>query len=272
MRLALCLAAIIAAGAATAAVAEPAAWDEIRGELYGKRPILAAGSAVTLDAPYRTDNDIRTVIGADLAAPDGTGFVRVTLVLDNNPMPVSTVIDLAVPQANFAFDATMRINGPTPMRIVAEMADGRLMSAETYVKTSGLGACAAPPGTDPVLALATLGQMRLALDAEETGLAQTLVNAGRPANDARLSVEISHPSHSGLQMDQISLLYIPMRYLQTIDVELDGAPFASVAGSISLSENPAFTVTVPARTQSAQVRIVDTEGTAADALIDRTGS
>ncbi len=271
MRLAICLAAMIVAGPATAQNPAPRAWDGIRDELYGGRPILGAGDAIVLDAPYRTDNDIRTVIGADLSAPTGTGIVRVTLVLDNNPMPVSAVIDLATPQQSFAFDATMRINGPTPLRVVAEMADGRLLTAEAFVKTSGLGACAAPPGTDPELALATLGRMQLELDAAAPSLAQTLASAGLPAADARLSVEISHPSHSGMQMDQISLLYIPMRYLQTVEVDLDGSPFASITGSISLSENPALTMTVPATTQLANVRILDTDGTAAEAQVDRTG-
>ncbi len=231
-------------------------WDGIRAQLYGTRPMLDGAGVIALDAPYRTGDDARTRIAARIAAPEGALISKVTLVLDENPMPVSAVFDLAQPQARFVFDATMRINGPTPVHLVAQATDGRLFVTEGHVKTSGQGACSAPPGTDPDKALATLGAITLGtLDLPTDRLAP-------PEHRLRsLDVAVSHPSHSGMQMDQISLLFIPMRYVRTLAIDTDGRGYATMTGSISLSENPRVTLSVPARTGRVAATMTDTSGT-----------
>ncbi|SHL78191.1 40-residue YVTN family beta-propeller repeat-containing protein [Roseovarius marisflavi] len=134
--------------------------------------------------------------------------------------------------------------------------------AERYLKTSGQGACAAPPGTDPVLALATLGDMELAflpaLDAPSKSVNTRI--AALAGKVGALDVDISHPSHSGLQMDQITLLYIPLRVVGEVDVDLDNTPYLRMSGSISLSENPRLRVSVPEGTSMAEVTLHDTDG------------
>ena len=79
--------------------------------------------------------------------------------------------------------------------------------------------------------------------------------------EKQVDVEISHPSHSGMQMDQITLLYIPMRYVETLDVELDGSGYVEMTGSISLSENPRVSLSVPGAAERVGVTMTDTEGT-----------
>lgn len=244
------------------ALADESAWPAIRDQLFAGQPILTAGGVIALDAPYRTTNDARTVLGATLEAPEGAMIAGVTLVIDENPMPVSAVVRLEQPQARFRFGTTVRVNGPTPVHVIAEMADGRLFGAETFVKTSGQGACAAPPGTDPEKALATLGDITIGVAADR---GDGLDLADYLAGQTEMSVGISHPSHSGLQMDQITLLFIPMRYIDRVEVAVDGAGFASVTGSISLSENPEMTLTIPAGTRSIGVTMTDTEGTVSHA-------
>ena len=261
MRFVLALCAILIAGPAFAATA----WDDIRYSLYGDRILRPGADVVQLDAPYRTDNDIRTVIGAELTAPPNAMISKVTLVLDENPMPVSAVFSLAEPQPAFAFSATMRINGPTPIHVVAETTDGEAYVVEGYVKTSGLGACAAPPGTDPEEALATLGEMELFLAEPDAGSLTGQVMALASEGTKELSVDVQHPSHSGMQKDQISLLFIPMRYVSDLDIGVNGAPYAGVTGSISMSENPSLTLTVPKQAQTATVRMTDTDGTVTEA-------
>ena len=233
-------------------------WDYIRAELYDARPLRDGGDIIAIDAPMRTRDDARTQIAAQVVAPPGLRLGRVTLVLDENPMPVSAVFALDDPQESFFFDVTMRVNGPTPLHVVAETTDGQLWGAETFVKTSGQGACAAPPVGDPALALASLGEMELEVTALP-GAGGTLAQLS--ARLRKLDVDISHPSHSGMQMDQVSLLYIPMRYVEDVQIALDGAGYVGVTGSISLSENPRLGLSVPARTQSVDVTMTDTEGT-----------
>jgi sulfur-oxidizing protein SoxY len=243
-------------------LADEGSWPDIRAQLYAERPLQSGQDVIALDAPYRTNNDARTVIGVTLAAPRGLNLAAVTLVLDENPMPVSAVIRLADPMPRFRFDATLRINGPTPLHVIAETSDGQLFVSEGFVKTSGQGACAAPPGTDPKAALATLGEMTIGIG---TGGNAATNLAGRVANQMDLSLGISHPSHSGMQMDQITLLFIPMRYVENVEINLDGKSFAEVTGSISLSENPEMTLSIPAATRGVDVTMTDTDGTVSHA-------
>lgn len=238
------------------------AWEDIRHALYEDRELLPGEAYIALHAPYRTDNDPRTIIGAEVRAPGGALIEKVTLILDENPMPVSAVLDLTRPQSRFSFETTMRVNGSTPVHVVAEMTDGSAYMIEGYVKTSGTGACAAPPGTDPLAALETLGDMVLSLapdaargDAVRDALAQ-LDGQTYP----ELSVDLSHPSHSGMQKDQISLLFIPMRYVSDLNIGVNGAPFAEMTGSISLSENPSVRLSVPRDAETATVQMTDTDG------------
>jgi len=247
--------------------AQSEAWEDIRHALYEERVLRSGADFIELLAPYRSENDTRTIIGAKLRAPFGAKIEKVTLILDDNPMPVSAVLTFKDPQAEFAFETTMRVNQSTPVHLVAEMTDGEAYVVETYVKTSGLGACSAPPGTDPEEALATLGQMNLQIAELSDGLTVTDIMRKIDGKGSRreLSVGVSHPSHSGMQKDQISLLFIPMRYVSDLDIDLNGAPFVGVDGSISLSENPELKLSVPSTTNSATVRMTDTDGTVTEA-------
>ncbi len=258
----LCLAAAVIGALALPAFASNEAWDNVRVQLYGDRPLLNGDALIAIDAPYRTPDDARAELAAQVIAPEGLNVGKVTLVLDENPMPVSAVFELKNPMPSFYFDVTMRVNGPTPLHIIAETTDGRLWVSETFVKTSGLGACSAPPGTDPDLALATLGRM----EAELVGRVPALDTMARVSNLGanranKMDLNISHPSHSGMQMDQISLLFIPMRYVETVDIDLDGAGYIEMTGSISLSENPRVGISLPNRTRAVDVTMTDTDGT-----------
>ncbi|WP_306111250.1 MULTISPECIES: quinoprotein dehydrogenase-associated SoxYZ-like carrier [Roseovarius] len=245
-------------------------WEDLSAEMYGERALLDGTEVIAIDAPYRTGNDARTQLAAQVVAPEGAEIASVTLVIDENPMPVSAVFDLDAPLPAFFFDVTMRINGPTPMHVVAETTDGRLFVSEAFVKTSGQGACAAPPGTDPKLALETLGQVEIELAGQLTGLGQSA--ADKLANRLnRMDVDISHPSHSGMQMDQITLLFLPMRYVETVEIDLDGAGYVEMTGSISLSENPQVALSVPSRAQAVDVTMTDTDGTVTHAHKKLTG-
>ena len=240
------------------------AWDSVREELYGARTLNDGADVIAIDAPYRTYDDARTDLAAKIVAPRGLTLGKVTVVLDENPMPVSAVFSFDEPQSAFYFDVTMRVNGPTPVHVIAETTDGQLWVAETFVKTSGQGACAAPPGTDPVEALASLGQMQIGIEGTVSDWG-SLKPGALSMLQRRLDLDISHPSHSGMQMDQISLLFIPMRYVETVEVDLNGGGYVDLTGSISLSENPRVALSVPRETQSVDVTMTDTDGTVSHA-------
>ncbi|MCO8143953.1 quinoprotein dehydrogenase-associated SoxYZ-like carrier [Rhodovulum tesquicola] len=256
-RLFLALALSLAAGPALAQTA----WDELRPMLFPDHELIPAGPHIAITSPYRTEDDARTPIGVHVEGPEGRLIDRVTVVLDENPMPVSAVVELARPLPALFLDLTLRFNGATALHVVAETTDGGLFVAETHVKTSGQGACAAPPGSDPVAALADLGQMRIEMAPLAHAAPPTARLAALTTREGRIDIDIRHPSHSGLQKDQVSLLFIPPRYVETVAVALDGQPYATITGSISLSENPRIGLSAPGATRLVEVTMKDTSGT-----------
>ena len=262
-RLALSMA-LSAAMTLPAFAAEPA-WPDLSAQIFEDRPLQDGSQLIAIDAPYRTSDDARTQIAAQIEAPNGRLLDNVQVILDENTMPVSAVFTFDKPLPRFFFDITMRVNGPTPLHVVAETTDGQLYVAETFVKTSGLGACSAPPGTDPEVALASLGNMSIGIEANrQTASVSEKLNA-LMLREKQVDVDISHPSHSGMQMDQITLLFIPMRYVESLEVDLDGGGYVDITGSISLSENPRISMSVPRQTHAVDVTMTDTDGTVSHA-------
>lgn len=245
-------------------------WPDLREALFGDQFLTPAGSVIAIDAPYRSQMDARTQVGATVTAPQGRMLESITVILDDNPMPVSAVFTFDQPVPQFFFDVTMRVNGPTPLHVIAKTTEGQLFMAESFVKTSGQGACAAPPGTDPALALATLGNMVIEVsefdDIPELLQTSALMPGASPRDKGkRMDLDLRHPSHSGMQMDQITLLYLPARFVQDIAIDLDGAAFVKVTGSISLSENPQISLSIPSSTGAIDITMTDTDGTVATA-------
>lgn len=233
------------------------AWNDIKAAVYGDRPIVAnAAGIVTLEAPRRAKDDRTVPVTAKASFSDGRSVKSLTLIADENPTPVSAVFKLDRPQQKFGVAVNMRLNGPTPIHAVVEASDGQLYMAEALVKTSGLGACAAPPVTDAQVALATLGEMEL------HGRASIDTSAKiRPQPvEGQVRLDLKHPQHSGLQMNQITLLYIPARYVQTIEVWGGEEKFFTMEGSISLSEDPSIAFDLPNGNKGTlKVRLTDTE-------------
>lgn len=266
----LALTAALLCATSLSALASDESWDAIRDHLYGDRVMLDGTGIIAIDAPYRTSDDARTDLAAQIVAPQGARLDKITVILDENPMPVSAIFALDTPQPSFFFDITMRVNGPTPLHVIAETTDGRLFVSETFVKTSGTGACAAPPGTDEELALATLGQIDINVTNETPGMGSGALQ-NLASRLSRMDVDISHPSLSGMQMDQITLLFIPMRYVEKVEIDLDGAGYVDMTGSISLSENPRVGLAVPQGTRSVDVTMTDTDGTVSSKHKDLAG-
>jgi len=215
-------------------------------QFFPDRTVAPAGERVSLTAPRRSADDRATPVGVSVALPMGEVIARVSLIVDDNPAPLALVVDMQAPMRAAAFDATLRMNGPSMVRAIVETEAGAAYEAATLVKTSGVGACAAPPGVNAAVAMATLGEM-------------TVTERGD-----RLALTVSHPSYSGMQMDQVTLLYTPARYVETVAVSADGAPLFTLTGSISLSENPRLGFDRPPGARTLQVRVTDTGGAVFD--------
>ncbi|MEJ1160762.1 quinoprotein dehydrogenase-associated SoxYZ-like carrier [Prosthecomicrobium sp. N25] len=226
-------------------------WDELKPSVFGDRAIADGQGIVSFTAPYRAEDDRRVPVSATAAFTDGRTVKGVSFIIDENPMPVAAAFKFQEGRDKVGLGIDVRLNGPSMVRVVVEASDGRLYMAESMVKTSGLGACAAPPVGDAVSALQTLGNMQV------TGLP---AKADSPfTRHARLKIQ--HPQHTGMQMNQITLLYIPARYVAEVEVREGAEPVFTVETGFAMSEDPRIDFDYKINgTDVLTVRMKDTDG------------
>ncbi len=84
--------------------------------------------------------------------------------------------------------------------------------AERFVKfAGGQAACSAPPSGSPEQIAATMGNMSLEPLGKQAAATQI---------EPRARLKVMHPNHTGMVLDQLTLLYVPLR----IDHRHGGAP------------------------------------------------
>jgi sulfur-oxidizing protein SoxY len=143
----------------------------------------------------------------------------------------------------------VRVNGYSYVRAIAETTDGDLYMAKELVKSRGV-ACAAPPITSPEEAAQNLGNMRF-----------RLLRPKQPDESGAVQLMISHPNATGLQKDQVSLLYIPEHYVKEIEVTFNDELLMHAETTYSISENPSFRFSFDPQEQGIlKARMLDTKG------------
>jgi len=231
----LCIAALMSAmfGARPAPAATPEAYDPWPGlvqDIFNNRPINDGSDVIAIEMPYRAED--AAIVPVTLRTKLSPGDVRrvktITLVIDQNPAPMAAKFELG-PDANVSEISTrVRVNNYTDVHAVAELSDGKLYMVKTYVKASG--GCSAPAAKNAEEANSRLGQMRYRQFAKP---------GPGPASSAReAQIMIGHPNNSGLQMDQVTQLYIPAFFINELHVWQDDSPVLSMEGGISISEDP----------------------------------
>jgi sulfur-oxidizing protein SoxY len=138
---------------------------------------------------------------------------------------VSAIFTYTLDSGRADIETRVRIDEYTFVRAIAETNDGQLYVATRFVKAAG--GCSAPPGKDALAAKATLGQMRLRVQAGAT--------LGAPA---LAQLMVSHPNDSGLVMDQLTRQYTPPHFVRRIDVSVGGRRVLTADLDFSISENP----------------------------------
>lgn len=198
-------------------------WHELQQAIFGDRTIGDGAGFVTLDAPQRALDAALVPITITTAAD--RNVTGVALVIDDNPGPLAARVRFG-PAGDPGFLALrVRVNQYTLMHAVAETSDGQLHEIAKFVKAAG--GCSAPVGENEAASLAEIGRMKLRLQGEAV--------AGAPV-EAQLMIR--HPNFNGMQMDQLTRLYTPMRFVQVVDISFDGAEVLHLEGDISLSTDP----------------------------------
>lgn len=205
-------------------------WDELKSDIFGDRVILDGRGVLALSAPKRPDDQSAVPVSVAARFGDGRTIKSVSIIVDENPSPVAAVFTIGGQRPQLRLGANFRFNSATDVRTVVEASDGQLYMAERHVKfAGGQASCSAPPQGDPDEILASMGKMQLSYPAAPAAVSQI---------EAKARPEVSHPNHTGMVLDQISLLYIPLRMVSQVDVSQGDDLVFSLAGSITLSQNP----------------------------------
>jgi len=198
------------------------AWPSIRHQFYGSRDIGEGSDALmSIEAPGSTPDPTATPVVLRFGSTLQGKVKQVRVIIDNNPSPLATTMDLTAGLPVEEIDLRVRIDRYTSVRAVAETADGKLEMRSTWVNASG--GCSAPPAA---AAGGVLGQIRF-----------------RPsADDHALQISIRHPNNSGFQIDPRSGDPIPPHFVSHIRLSAGGQTLMEADTGISLSENPTLRI------------------------------
>lgn len=221
---------VAAIAAATNPVCAGSSWQGVKTEVYGSRPIEDGTGLISLKAPYRPD-DVRAVpVSIDAALPAGGTIKGVNIFVDENPSPLAAAFKVGGTRSRMALATKVRLNQESFIRAVVETNDGRLYMVSSLVKfAGGQSACSAPPTGDPVEIAANMGKAKLAAVPSSKAVSQA---------SQKVRLDVRHPNHTGMALDQMTLLYIPLRMVSKLEVRQGGEPVLEMDGSITLSENP----------------------------------
>ena len=216
---------------APSAAAEPYdPWPGLVQDIFKNRPMNDGSGVIAIEMPYRAEDAaiVPVTLRSRLAADDNRHLQTITLVIDQNPAPMAAKFELGPDAQVSEISTRVRINSYTNVHAVAELSDGKLYMVKTFVKASG--GCSAPALKNAEEAKNRLGQMKYR---QFTGTDQGPTSGKREAQ-----IMIGHPNNSGLQMDQITHLYIPAFFIDELHVWQDNSLVLSMEGGISISEDP----------------------------------
>jgi sulfur-oxidizing protein SoxY len=228
-------------------------WPGLVQDIFNNRDMNDGSGVIAIEMPYRAEDAAIVPVTLRSVLPPGDlrRVVAITLVIDQNPSPLAARFELGAAASVSQISTRVRVNNYTDVHAVAELSDGKLYVTKTFVKASG--GCSAPAAKNLEEAKAKIGQMRFR---------QFASPAEGPSSGAReAQVMIGHPNNSGLQMDQVTQLYVPAFFINELRVSQDDGLVLAMEGGISISEDPNIRFTyVPSGAKSIHVEAKDTEG------------
>ncbi|MDX1527168.1 MAG: quinoprotein dehydrogenase-associated SoxYZ-like carrier [Gammaproteobacteria bacterium] len=238
-------------GVAIADAAEDAVWlSGLKASYFGDRAIVESDEIIQLEAPDRAQFAAIVPISVRSKIPQtAERYIKtITFLIDMNPAPLAGRFHFMQASGSADLSMRVRINAYGWVRAIAETNDGKLYMSKRFVK--GSGGCSAPAGADIEAAMARLGRIKL----KTRGVA-------RPGEPVLTQLMISHPNLTGLQMDQLTRLFMPAHFVKQVDVSFNGEPIIVAETDISISENPNFQFYfVPERAGVLRVDVTDSKG------------
>ncbi len=242
-------AAVLSAGALAFAPAAFAGtiWDDIKGSVYSTAKIEDGRGIITLDAAARPEDMRRVPITVTSAFNDGRTVKTVSFIIDENPTPVVAVFHMGPGRESVSLKSEFRVNQQSDIRAVVEASDGKLYMVSQLVKfAGGQASCSAPPTGDPAEIAANMGKMQYT-PITDAAAASSVNSRGR--------IVLRHPNHTGMVMDQITLLYTPMKMVSEITVKQGDEQVFRAEGSIAFSQDPAIEFDMKRNTSATELEV-----------------
>jgi len=226
-------------------------WPELARDIFTGRDLADGAGLIAIEMPYRAEDAaiVPVTLRATLPPGDARAVNAITLVIDQNPAPVAATFQMG---AGVTMISTrVRVDSYTNVHAVAELSDGQLYTSTVFVKASG--GCSAPTAKNAEEAKTGLGQMRFRQFARPAD--------GPMSGPREAQIMIRHPNNSGLQRDQVSLLYIPAFFVRELRVWQGDELVLAMDGGISISEDPNIRFNyLPNGATRFRVEAVDTDG------------
>jgi sulfur-oxidizing protein SoxY len=239
------------------------AWEALRPSLFGERAILDGAGLIAIDAPYRAEDAAIVPIGIAVDPGPDRRVERLSLVVDENPVPVAAEFEIGEGMGRKVDLAVrIRVDAYSNVRVIAELDDGSLYQHAHFVKASG--GCSSPALKDQDEAIASLGEVRL-----------RRFEAPGDADDPRAEAQVMvrHPNNSGFQRDPLTNYYIPALFVDELAIGQGDKLLFRMTGGISISEDPTVRFRyVPAHAAEFRVTATDTDGRAFSADFPAGGS
>lgn len=206
-------------------------WPDLKSTVFGQTDITADDNIVVLEAPVRAEDAALVPITIRMPAATAARVKKITLVVDKNPAPVAATFAFgeAAGDGERMLSTRIRVNRYTFVRAVAETDDGKLHMATKFVKAAG--GCSAPFGKDYETALQGLGTTKV------KSVPATI------AGTHEAQIMIRHPSFTGMQIDPVTRVTPPARFVENLEVTSGGKTVFIMEGGITISEDPNFRFT-----------------------------
>jgi sulfur-oxidizing protein SoxY len=226
----LAAAAAAVAGQRAAAQSQQDPWPSLASQIFDGRTPRDGSTVLAIEAPYRAEDAalVPIAIRSLLPAGDARRILGITLVIDENPSPLAAVFSPGPTSEIRSLSTRVRVDSYTNVHAVAALSDGQLYASQQFVKAAG--GCSAPAAKVTADSIPP-GTMRFRLFPPA---------AGADADRREAQIMIRHPNYSGMQMDQLTRLYVPAHFVKSVRIWQGQDLLLAVESGISMSENPTF--------------------------------
>jgi sulfur-oxidizing protein SoxY len=207
-------------------------WESLKAAIFADKTVQDDDSILSIDAPFRAEDAAVVPIGIHLLQRNANdpAVKQITLVVDANPSPLAAVFKFGDQSGIDYVSTRIRVDEYTNVHAVAELADGSLHGTQRFVKAAG--GCSAPAAKQDNDGIAT-GTLRFRL------LPPFHLHV-EPSDQYIAQVMVHHPNYSGMQMDQMTRLYVPAFFVRTLAITQADRPILSIDSGISIAQNPEY--------------------------------